>query len=269
LLARGRDAAYRFAEPIDWADRVLTGRRRLPPLHLRRFVGPLATFETSGAEFMAHLRLIAGLLSSDSVLDIGCGCGMMALQLELFLAADAKYSGIDVHRHSIDWCRRTIGRRRPTFRFEHLDVVNARYTPHASVPATQARFPCDDGSIRVVLAKSVFTQMRPDDVRHYLGEVARVLAPSGLMLASLFLLTPEQANRASQGLSHPDFRWGTDDWRYVQRASPESASAFSERWLVAALTEVGLEIRGSVRYGTWSGLADGLSFQDLVLVGRR
>jgi SAM-dependent methyltransferase len=194
---------------------------------------------------------------------------MMALQLESFLAPEAEYSGIDVHRGSIDWCRRTIARRRPTFRFEHLDVVNARYTPHASVPATQARFPSGDGAIQVVLAKSVFTQMRPDDVRHYLGEVARVLAPTGVMLASLFLLTPEQAARASRGLGHPEFRWGTEDWRYVQRASPESASAFSERWLLAALADVGLEIRGPVRYGTWSGLADGLSFQDIILVGRR
>jgi len=269
LLASGREAAYRLLGPLDWLDRLITGRRRLPPIHLRRFVGPLATFESSGAEFMTHLRHLAGLRSDDDVLDIGCGCGMMALHLEDFLVPGATYVGIDVHRHSIEWCQLTIGRRRPSFTFECLDVINARYTPGATVPANRARFAAADDTIRIVLAKSVFTQMRPDDVHHYLAETARVLAPSGLMLASLFLLTPEQEERAARGLCHPDFRWGSQDWRYVQRASPESASAFSESWLVAALGDAGLEIRGPVHYGTWSGLRDGLSFQDLILVGRR
>jgi SAM-dependent methyltransferase len=269
VLAGARDAAYRLGEPIDWLDRLLTGRRRLPPLHLRRFVGPLATFETSGAEFMTCLRLLAGLRPSDSVLDIGCGCGMMALQLEPFLLPNATYVGIDVHKGSIDWCRRTIGRRRATFSFARLDVVNARYTPRANLAASQARFPTADGTIRVVIAKSVFTQMRPDDVRSYLDEAARVLAPSGVMLASLFLLTPEQEQRSKRGLSHPDFRWGTQDWRYVQRASPESASAFSERWLLDTLADAGLKVRGQIQYGTWSGLPDGLTFQDLVVLEPR
>ena len=41
---------------LDYAVRALNCKADLPPLHLRRYVGPLGSFESSGAEFMGYLR---------------------------------------------------------------------------------------------------------------------------------------------------------------------------------------------------------------------
>jgi hypothetical protein len=46
------------------------------------------------------------------------------------------------------------------------------------------------------------------------------------------------------------------------------AVAVEERFVRAMLAEAGLTIRESIRFGTWTGLPVGLSFQDIVLAAR-
>jgi predicted O-methyltransferase YrrM len=88
-----RLAAYVALEPLDYVSRVINGKRDLPPLRLRRHVGPLRTFEASAAEFQTYLRLLVGLDRKESILDIGCGCGLMALALKDYLDHDGRYVG--------------------------------------------------------------------------------------------------------------------------------------------------------------------------------
>jgi hypothetical protein len=64
--------------PLDYLSRPLNNKTDFPPLHLRRYVGPLRSFESSGAEFMSYLRLLASLRPDERILDIGCGFGLMA-----------------------------------------------------------------------------------------------------------------------------------------------------------------------------------------------
>lgn len=53
-----RHLAYICLGPLDYVARIINGKGDFPPLHLRRYVGPLRTFEMSGAEFMAYLQLL-------------------------------------------------------------------------------------------------------------------------------------------------------------------------------------------------------------------
>jgi ubiquinone/menaquinone biosynthesis C-methylase UbiE len=183
----------RALAPLDYVSRLLTGKRELPPLHLRRYVGPLRSFESSGAEFMNYLRLIAGLQPHERILDIGCGCGQMALHLKDYLDENGSYVGVDIHRPSIDWCQKKIASRRSNFKFAHINVRNLTYNPAGIHPAETYRLPYEDGSFDVVLLKSVFTHMRPTEVSNYLREVARLLNANGRCLATFFLLNDEQA----------------------------------------------------------------------------
>jgi len=264
LLRTIRNAGLVALGPVDYVARVVQGKRELPPLHLRRYVGPLRSFESSGAEFMGYLRSLAELQPSERVLDIGCGCGQMALHLKNYLDESGGYVGVDIHRPSISWCQRKIARRHKNFQFAHIDVRNLAYNPNAAQRAEAYQFPFADRSFDLILLKSVFTHMRPPEVSNYLSEVARLLKNDGRCLATFFLLNEEQA-RLANDLA---FNYGEGEWRYMHEHSPESAVAYDESFVMQLLEKYGLAVEKRI-YGSWSGREDGLSYQDMLLLSHR
>jgi SAM-dependent methyltransferase len=267
LLRAGRRLALLALTPLDYVSRVLKDKKDLPPPHLRRYVGPLESFESSGAEFMDHLRVLAELQPDERVLDLGCGCGQMALHLEKYLDENAGYVGVDINRPSIRWCQRNIGARRSNFQFAHIDVRNLAYNPDGTHRAETYQFPFDERSFDLILLKSVFTHMRPPEVSNYLREVSRLLKSNGRCLATFFLLNEEQARLALQGANDVEFKYGEGVWRYRLEQSPESAVAYDESYVMELLAEHGLTLKRPVYYGRWSGRQDGLSYQDILLLG--
>lgn len=265
LLRATRHTALVALSPFDYILRLLTRKGDLPPLPLRRYAGPLQTFEASGAEFMNHLQRIAALRSDDRVLDIGCGCGQMALHLKDYLDETGSYVGVDIHRPSITWCQKRISSRRSNFHFAHIDVRNLTYNPNGLHHAEAYQLPYQDSSFDVILLKSVFTHMRPAEVTNYLREVERLMGANGRCLATFFLLNQEQAELAGEGRNALQFNYGEGVWRYRYEQSPESAVAYDEGFIRRALEENGLILKQLI-YGTWSGRKDGLSFQDILLI---
>lgn len=269
LLRTFRHLALLALSPLDYISRLLNSKADLPPLHLRRYVGPLGSFESSGAEFMGHLRLIAELKPDERVLDIGCGCGQMALHLEKYLSEKGGYVGVDIHRPSIRWCQKTIGNRRSNFEFEHIDVRNLAYNPAATERAETYKFSFDERSFDLILLKSVFTHMRPPEVSNYLSEVARLLKGNGRCLATFFLLNEEQARLESEGANDLAFKYGEGVWRYRLEQSPESAVAYDERYVMQLLEQNGLTLKAPIHYGRWAGGKGGLSYQDILLLEKK
>lgn len=268
LLRSIRNAGLVALGPVDYLKRVVTRKTELPPLHLRRYVGPLRSFESSGAEFMGYLRELAGLQQGQRVLDVGCGCGQMALLLKDYLDANGSYVGVDIHRPSINWCRKRIASRHKNFHFEHIDVRNLAYNPNGTQPAEAYRFPFADRSFDLIMLKSVFTHMRPPDVSNYLSEVSRLLKHNGRSLATFFLLNAEQARLAQQGANDLEFNYGEGEWRYVHEHSPESAVAYDETFVIELVEKYGLKVEERL-YGHWTGRDDGFSYQDILLLGHR
>ena len=268
LLRSIRNAGLVALGPVDYLKRVVSGKTDLPPLHLRRYVGPLQSFELSGAEFMGYLRELAGLKREGRVLDIGCGCGQMALHLKDYLNANGSYAGVDIHRPSIKWCQKKIVRRHHNFHFAHIDVRNLAYNPNGTQAAAAYRFPFEDRSFDLILLKSVFTHMRPPDVSNYFGEVSRLLKNDGRCLATFFLLNDAQATLAQQGANALAFNYGAGEWRYVHEHSPESAIAYDETFVGQLLEKHGLKVEKRL-YGRWTGREDGLSYQDILLLSHR
>jgi SAM-dependent methyltransferase len=253
------------AEPIDYIARALNGKRQLPPLALRRYAGPLSNLEASGAEFLAYLKLLCGATSESRILDIGCGFGLVALQLRGYLGPSGRYVGLDINRAAVSWARRHITPKAPNFDFVHLDIWNGAYNSRGKEQAEAVVLPLADDSVDIVLLKSVFTHLRPKEVAHYLAEIARVMAPRGICLATFFLLNDVQDSLRKRGLNAVDFRFGDEQWRYAFREVPEVAVGYSERRVGEMAASAGLTTVGT-RYGYWSGRADGLSYQDIVLL---
>lgn len=256
--------------PLELADRLL-GRRdpHVPPRWLR-YVGP-GDFRAIGEEFAGLLVTLAGLRPDHRVLDIGCGAGRMAVPLARLLGPQGRYDGIDVVPAAIRWCRRHVAPLHPGFRFHLADLRNARYNPGGGTDAASYRFPFADSAFDTILLASVLTHLAPEAVARYLDEVARLLAPGGCCLASVFVLDDLARERIAAGATAERFVHVADGdrWRTVRPGDPEDVVALDEAWLRERIAASGLVLVGPIHRGRWAGRADGVSHQDLVVVTPR
>jgi SAM-dependent methyltransferase len=242
---------------LDARDRLAgRGGKLVPPRRLQLSVGE-GDFAAIGDEFLSHLVALCGLKPEDRVLDVGCGVGRLARPLAGYLSIDGAYAGFDVNAGAIAWCERRY-RHFPNFRFLHADVRNARYNPGGAQEAVAYRFPFEDGAFDVAVLMSVLTHLTADEALHYLGQVRRVLASGGHMLATVFVLDPEAAAPALA------FAPPSGGMAAVDPAVPEEAVAFEEERLLEALRAAGLDLV-DLHQGAWTGRRDGLSFQDVVV----
>ncbi len=234
-------------EPIDYVARVINGKSHYPPIRLRKRSGPLDNFDTASASFVGFLSGACGIGPGNRLLDVGCGCGSLALQLMGFFQDGGGYTGIDVDAGAIDWAQKALSRRDPRLRFELADVRNDQYNPDGRRSATAYSFPFPDRSFDLIIAKSVFTHMRPEDVRNYVREFARLLAPGGHAAMTFFLLTPEREELVRRGAS-PRFEHGSGLCRYDDEQVPERAIAYEEQFLMDALAESHLKLARPILY---------------------
>jgi SAM-dependent methyltransferase len=250
LKDRLRDANVPFPvllEPIDYMARLINGKEDLPPLRLRKVSGPLSSFETSSVSFLAFLSAISEIQPTHQVLDIGCGCGAIALQLREFFAEKGGYTGVDIHGASISWCRRHLTPKDPKLRFKKLDVRNDQYNREGRQSATDYVFPFPNRSFDIILVKSVFTHMRPEEVDNYLKEIGRLLVDHGHCLMTFFLLTPQREELISRGMS-PTFAHDRGVWRYDDERLPERAIAYDEGYVRSVLSKHGLALARPILY---------------------
>lgn len=268
LYRTSRTLAYRALSPIDFLSRLINNKKDLPPVSLRRYVGDLRNFEASGAEFAAYLKLLAKLQHNEALLDIGCGCGMIALYLLDYLGQSGRYVGVDIDPSSIEWCQRNITPRNLRFRFQCLDVRNDVYRPRVQQTAANIVMPFEPGSFDVIILKSVFTHLVPAETDNYLKEISRLLSPRGRCLATFFLFDQAAAAASLQRPPKIKLTFGDDVCRWQTHECPESAIGYRESYIHQLAARHGLEVEAQYP-GDWSGRADSLSVQDILLLRKR
>jgi SAM-dependent methyltransferase len=258
-------AGYRAWSPVD---RVWRPDALLPPAHLRvyyyRSLRPeayRAACETVKAELMTR-----GLQPHHRVLDIGSGIGNLAGALLDYLRGG--YDGVEIHREAVAWCQQAITPRYPNFRFHRADVANTAYNPRGELVGSGYRFPFADATFDYVYLGSVFTHMPVEEVEQYLREIARVLAPGGLCIASFFLLNADSARGIDAGSSFMPFgpADATGRYRLHDAAVPGAAIAIDEAWVRQACASAGLTMEDVRRGFWWNGRAHD---QDIVTARSR
>jgi SAM-dependent methyltransferase len=263
LLTTLRNLSLWAVEPVDYAARLVNGKTQLPPLHVRRQAGPLAGLEYSGAEFVSYLKLLCNLKFESRILDVGCGFGLLALNLNNYLREPGHYLGIDIDRRAVKWATRHITSRSPLCEFRHLDIANPAYNPRGLLSADDVKFSLADASCDAIVLKSVFTHLRPEATRNYLGEIRRMLSPTGACLSTFFVF--DLAREDSKNRASLDFAFGNNEWRFAVREMPELAIAYSDKFLRKLIAASGLAIK-STYPGAWSGADGGLSYQDVLVL---
>lgn len=139
-------------------------------LHSARAYDLVAWVLTLGRErrFREHLVDLARLDAGDSVLDVGCGTGALAMAAKTRVGAGAQVCGVDPSPQMIARARRKAARREVDVRFETA-AVEALPFPYAAFDA--------------VLSTLMLHHLTDDGRREGIGEIARVLAPGGTFLA--------------------------------------------------------------------------------------
>jgi len=177
------------------------------------------------------------------VLDVGCGCGRVALPLSAYLSDDGSYAGFDADASCIDWCRKHIELGDLRFTFVHLDVCSESYNPQGRIPAEDVIFPYPDQSFQSILVSSVFTHMRESGIGRYISEIARVLDRAGGVLISTLLMNnaTRDAMRDETTLFRFDHRLGSWSWT-TDAAAPTEAVSLAEQSFTELLAGHGLQV---------------------------
>lgn len=239
-------------------------RRDTPP-NIINFSGG-GSFKTIGDQHVKWMVEFAGLRGGLQVLEIGCGIGRNATALYRRFGEDVFYLGFDPVGFGIEWCRQHFAWLGSSYRFVRVDLYNSFYNPRGKILSDHYVFPCADNECDVVVATSVFTHVRPKEVRRYVAETSRVLKPEGAFYFSAFIIDEMSLDAIARGASDRQFLHRMNEAWIDSRAEPDLAVAYEWSWLVQILLAEGM-ILELVNPGTWRGVSSA-EYQD-ILVARK
>ncbi|KAB2676605.1 class I SAM-dependent methyltransferase [Brucella tritici] len=256
-------------EQIDWLMQSVLKNRFLPsPDPNSVFVGD-GDYRAVGAEFLGHFIRKGGLRRDARVLDIGSGIGRMAVPLTQYLdPAKARYSGIDPVAGGVNWCRQNITSRYPNFEFRHIDIAHNLYNPKGAVNGLTLTLPFADKGFDFIIMTSVVTHLPSDEVKTYLDQVSRVLAPGGKLFMTAFVVD-DVAARDRHGKRDKRLafeRHGSGPCWFVPELPPLAAVGFENGFLDRALAGAKLTLE-TKSFGHWRGI-DADHYQDIFIASR-
>jgi len=176
----------------------------LPPAALAFEAYGHTSWQDYRATGQAHAAAMVALIREQAapgrlrIAEWGCGCGRILRHIAPAGLRDAELSGFDVDQQAIDWCR------------THLAGI-AFWRCEALPP-----LPAADGRFDVVYHYSVWTHLSESSVRAWSTDLARVLAPGGILIATTHgdryrhMLLPDERSRydAGQPVSRAGYREG-------------------------------------------------------------
>ena len=236
-----------------------------PPQSLLRF-GGYERDMNKGYEWLSFFIQNGLLKKTDSVLDIGCGVGLIAIPILNYLTS-GKYEGLDIIKESVNWCSKNI---KPTFtnaNFTHSNIFNTSYNPKGNFKAEEYKFPYDSESFDFILLKSVFTHMRPKEVKRYISEISRILKSGGKCVCTYFLLDSESRKLISMGKSNLNFVYKFETCLTTNPKIPEDAIAYDITEIKKYYRNYGLFIE-EIYFGGWCSrtkIAQTITSQDIVI----
>lgn len=119
-----------------------------------------------------EVLLMEGLKSTDTLLDLGCGTGRLAMHAIPALVGGC-YIGIDISQSMLDEAQRRIQEKIPR---PQCQILWAKQTTPA--------YPLETNSVDMICAFSVFTHMEHEDTYQYLKEALRITRPGGRFVFS-------------------------------------------------------------------------------------
>jgi len=140
-------------------------------------------FRGKGRELRQRTATLAGLHSGDQVLDVGCGTGTLAIEVQQRVRTTGRVFGIDPSAQQIARARAKAARRHVPIEFQ-IGVIE------------QLAFP--DQTFDVVLSTLMMHHLPAGLKQQGLAEIARVLKPEGRLVITDFTRKQERAGQAAR-----------------------------------------------------------------------
>jgi SAM-dependent methyltransferase len=137
-------------------------------------------------------------------------------------------------------------------RLSYVDQNYIRPDTHATLRARDYRFPYPDGTFDIAVLASVFTHMLPEDMEHYVAEIARMLKKQGRCYASFSLINSGSRDPMETGRSSLRFKQYTGACWVVDAKVPELAVGYDETYVRGLYERQGFR-SSDIHYGSWSG----------------
>jgi len=127
----------------------------------------LTNFITNGKKKLEVLKYF-GLKPKSTLLDVGCGTGILINHLRSYLSLTSNYVGTDLVEKAVKYCKKQY----PDFEFYKNEMTKL---------PNLGRF------FDMVCLFSVFTHIFPNEVKELLLEIKKYLKPNGCIVASVIL----------------------------------------------------------------------------------
>jgi ubiquinone/menaquinone biosynthesis C-methylase UbiE len=241
-----------------------TRKPMTPPAMAALLIGG-GNFQNIGKAFRLHLVKRTGLNKNSTVLEIGSGYGRVAVALTELICPPGRYDGVEIVKKAVDWCSNEITPHFPNFRFHHADVSNPYARSENGQSASSYLLPFEDNTYDVVYLTSVFTHMRPGEIRAYLNEISRVLKPQGKCFITYYLINNFVEEQIASKRATQYFRYDFGDFLSTHKRTPEHAISVSESLIRRFYEEAGLVIDEPILYGSWAVGEQRFSYQDVIV----
>ena len=110
----------------------------VPPLRLRKIIGQTNIFTINRIQ---NLQNYYTPKSTDTILDVGCGCGGLPYTLMRYYNFKGQYRGFDIHKPSIEWLKQNYTLPYANYVFTYADIYNQGYNKKGKISADQYIFP--------------------------------------------------------------------------------------------------------------------------------
>jgi ubiquinone/menaquinone biosynthesis C-methylase UbiE len=238
----------RLAAPKETSVPISADQLPLPDDNLHD-VGP-DTDSLGRAKRQRELLEHWGLNPDTDLVEIGCGVGRLAYELATYFDKGS-YTGFDIGKTPIKWLKKNYESVLPNYRFDHINVSNARYNPRGAASAENIQFPYEESSFDLACSFAVFMHMRLPEIANYFGETRRVLRPGGRAVLTMTAITENDLAKPELPiLGNQRFR-PIGDGVYAKRPDrPTFGLGFDRKLLATRIEMAGLEILDFTE-GTW------------------
>lgn len=229
--------------------------------------------ELIAKEVVTVIEKYTNLASSESILDMGCGCGRIAAALTQYVDRETRYLGIDIVPGLIDFARTFITPRFPSFHFALLNESNTSYDSwrrkgdNIGIANLAEAVPAQ--SIDLAISVSLFTHLDFAPALAMLTSIRNGLKNDGRVFMTVFVLDASARDGVAAGQTAFSFKQRTPSGKlFAERSDdPTFAVAYDDGLLDELIRSAGFQLERHVR-GYWSIGGTGETFQDALILRR-